>query len=350
MYLARFLFFLVITCILFLSATPAAAITVEELAAKCEKMETEIKDVSLRYIVHYTASPEERAERFPDPTQVLISITDPNYKLAVSTPSNPNDLNSPEKWMMKMEISEKVKGGPDNDVWDSNTISSYNGEISKKLVIGNSSGSYNPDASISEGLSYETYPWYITPLGYSVFELSIDTFRTRLSDWLKGKKGPVNLSDKVEKIEGFDTIRADLFIEFHREGKTHIYNSRRVYFSIDHDYYPVKYEFMGAKGETVEGNVVKYQVATSYSHNVASLAEIQKGIYFPDSGFVSEPNEPLDAIWYAVGEIAVNQGLEKEDLDITFPPGTEVKDKIRGIEYVVRPTEGQFEQILQSFK
>ena len=350
MYLTRFTFLLITTFMFFLTATSAAAITIEELAAKCERIETEIKDVSMHYVVHYISSPEERAERFPDPTKVLISVTDPNYKITVSTPPNPNDLNTPEKWMMKMEISERVKGGPDNTVWDSKTISSYNGEISKKLVIGNSSGRYNPDAIISEGLDYETYPWYITPIGYSVYELSIDTFRTRLSDWLKGNKGTVRLSNEVEKVEEFDTIRADFFIEFNREGKTHIYNARRVYFSIEHDYYPIKYEFMHTKGKTVEGNIIKYKVAPTYSHNIASLTEVQNGMYFPDCGFVSEPNKPVDAIWYAVGNITINQGLEKEDFDISFPPGTKVRDRTKDIEYVIKPTEEQFEQALQALK
>ncbi|MHC5073609.1 MAG: hypothetical protein ACYTFE_02140 [Planctomycetota bacterium] len=276
-------------------------------------MEMEVNDITIHYIVHYTLSPEERAKSLP--AQVLVSVTDPNKKLTALMPSDPNDLNLPEKWMVKMEDSDKVKGGPNNDVWDSKMIISYNGENTKQTVIGSSTGDKTPHTSIFKGLRYNLFPWHTTPLGHSVFELSIDTFKTRLSDWLKGKSGPVKLSSEVENIDGFNCIRADFFIEFQRDGKTHIYINRRVYFSIEHDYYPVKYEVMTAKSEIVEGNIVKYRMTPHYSHNTASLAEVQEGIYFPTSGFVSEPNEPIDARWQAVGKIIVNQGLKKEDFD-----------------------------------
>jgi len=80
--------------------------------------------------------------------------------------------------------------------------------------------------------------------------------------------------------------------------------------------------------------------------DIHSLQEVQKGLWFPSTGFTKSTNNKRINGFRALGKILVNQGLKDEDFDIEFPPGTRVADEITGKSYTIKPTQQQVDQSL----
>jgi len=133
------------------------------------------------------------------------------------------------------------------------------------------------------------------------------------------------LDDQVIKDGDFNVVRVD-FVQ-PQSG----YIILRAYFSVDHDYYPVKYEHM--TGGPAELNRVGYTVV------VTSLQEVLPQIWFPTNAiFIGDPK--VTDIHRAIGKIKINQGLSEKDFDLEFPAGTMVVDKIKGRKYIVASGSG----------
>lgn len=159
----------------------------------------------------------------------------------------------------------------------------------------------------------------ISLLGASIYRCSVfgaTGFRS-LSSLLK-ELG--RLDKQVYHIDGFKVVRADLV-----EPQTG-YVTLRVYFAVDHNYYPVRYEHMSGGPEEV--NRVGYTIA------VQSLAEVLPGVWFPSSVVFSVPSRKFVDHYRAVGKIRVNDDLSAKDFELEFPAGTYVRDEIEGIEYI----------------
>ena len=150
------------------------------------------------------------------------------------------------------------------------------------------------------------------------------TDKLPLSVILRRHKELVRLDNNVEKVNGFNTIRADFLQEWTKQVCI------RVCFSVDHGYTPVRYEYI-SKGKP------------GLTFDVGALEQVAEALWFPSSGLIkTTDSERMDG-FQTIGKIVVNQGLTHEYFDIDFPPGTEVRDEIRDLEYVVKPTEEQFE-------
>jgi len=140
-------------------------------------------------------------------------------------------------------------------------------------------------------------------------------------DILRSKsKERVHLYNRIEKINGFDTIRADLL---HPTKQVYL----RIYFSVEHGYTPVKFEYI-RNGSEVSSTV-----------EVTSLQKIADGLWFPSSGIMNHYHGMTKIEYKAIGNIVINQGLKEEDFDIEFPTGTQVDDQVRGIKYIATSTE-----------
>jgi hypothetical protein len=131
------------------------------------------------------------------------------------------------------------------------------------------------------------------------------------------KKYPdlIILDETVRKIDGFNTIRA-VFLQ--QSTKRPI---MRVYFSKDHNYYPVRYEYM--KGDKVD-----------FSFQVKKLEKIGDNLWFPSSGVISTcDTERVDA-FQATAPIRCNHRKKSDVFQIEITPGTEVRDEINNSEYI----------------
>ncbi len=316
--------FYIIALFLLLARVPAApAVTAEQLADICEAMESAIVDISLEY--EWYNIPPWTLEETPPEIRMKVAIPKDGlrrFKLSAAgllSNRDPNDPNSafPNRLLLEESVTLINEHG---DTWDSVIKGSYNGKIAKYIEI---RAGRNPSGGISHKKRF-ILPMTLTPIGFSVLRLSMckPMANVPLSAWLRDKEF-VRLDNAIEKVNGFNTIRADLL----QEQTKNVY--LRIYFSVDHGYTPVRYEHMSGGKPGFE------QVPLAFE--VHSLEQVSEGLWFPSSGLISSADDKRADGFQVIGKILVNQGLTDEDFDIEFPPGTKVQDEIKGVKYVVKP-------------
>jgi hypothetical protein len=216
----------------------------------------------------------------------------------------------------------------DGKSWDSIVTESFNGSISKRLAIGGWPTTTAKRGSVRQGGGPDNSTILLSPLGFSILRcrFTSSTDFKGLSVLLRDEEF-TRVDNDVREINGFRTVCVEVL---HRVTK---FVWARVYFSADHGYTPVRYEY--TSGGRPEINHVVITV------NIHSLQKVADGIWFPDIGAI-ETDDHTHA-FQTKGRIIVNQGLGAEDFDIVFPPGTKVHDEIRNLTYTVKPSEEQFD-------
>jgi hypothetical protein len=133
------------------------------------------------------------------------------------------------------------------------------------------------------------------------------------------KKYPdlIILDETVRKIDGFNTIRT-VFLQ--QSTKRPVI---RIYFSKDHNYYPIRYEYM--KGDKVD-----------LSFQVESLEKIGNNLWFPSSGIISTSDSKRVDAFQTTAPILYNQHKKSDVFQIEITPGTEVWDEINNSEYIAQ--------------
>ena len=296
-----------------LTSVTAAEMTVEQLADICESMESAIVDVSVDY--EWYVDPPMTLKDIAG-TGILIDKGRQKCRLITARPF------ADRVWFSRSGTIMNASG----DSWHTTNTSSYNGRISKQLTIGSSR---RPD--YTDGAVYGDRRFVpsmnLTLLGFSVLRLGFSEVadKTSLSSFLREHKELVRLDSTVTKVNGFDTIRADLLTTWNKM------LFMRIYFSVDHGYTPIKYEYM--RGPEVSISVV-----------VTALQQVADGLWFPSGGITGSPDDKSSNVYSATGKIIVNKGLSDEVFDIEFPAGTKVNDEVKGTEYIVKPTEQQKQQ------
>lgn len=304
-----------------LASVEPAAITVERLADICEAMESAIVDISLEY------------EWYVEPPRTVEDIAGTGMLMVKG--------HRRHQWSTARPFADRVRTvesatimNAEGDSWNSVTKKSYNGKFGKNVWISLTLDGVlrtTPDGIITKSKSFMP-SLILSPLGFSVLRLSFSKVADNqpLSVVLR-KLG--RLDNAVMKINGFNTIRADVLQEVTKQVVL------RIYFSVGHGYTPIRYEHIrlgrpeSGKLEIVAGTI-----------EVNSLEEVAKGLWFPSGGTISSPDDKQMNGYRAISEIVVNQGLTDEDFDIEFPPGTKVRDEIRDTEYIVKPTKEQKEE------
>jgi len=328
----KFPFYVIASILLFGHPSTAVPISSQELANICARIESTIVNVSLDY--EWRLSPAHTLEDVAGTGLGAVKDGIRRFKLsAARLLSDVNDTNSPRTWRWLLEQSETIIS--QYGTWDSVEKVSYDGKVAKRLVIGGVSKTGVPtstaDGVVSDGPN--SIPAW-TALGFSIFRSSLDkAIGKKLLSTLLRDTEFVRVDSNVKKINGFNTIRADLLTNVAGFKQAYL----RIYFSVDHGYTPVRYEHMGG-GKTPETNRVACFI------DVNSLEEVGEGIWFPSSGIVRTSDDKHTFVYMATSKIVVNQALTKKDFDLDFPPGTEVWDKIKDTKYVVRPTEEKFRQ------
>jgi hypothetical protein len=307
----------------------AAGVTLDELAERCKAIESAIVDVSLEYELLYLPPPSTYEQRLEFKKQMGVDILyakDGRSHFVFSAARNPSEPNSLTNWRYLVQKSETLAFIDDSACWDGLTVQSYNGKICKRLDIGGWPET-RQSGYVSEGkpplLSDNSFS--TSPLGFSVYRLPLGQTAGKkpLSVILKTYRDFCRLDDTVQNINGFNTVRVDLYPWLEKPPTGDSWPWARVYFSVDHAYTPVRYEATNGR-EVVS------------CCQVLSLEQVADGLWFPSSGRIGCPDAAHSNIYTATGKILVNQGLTEKDFDIAFPPGTKVRDEIKDVTYVVK--------------
>ncbi len=313
------LFYCLMVFVLPLTQVPqAAAITTDELADIIEQMESAIVDISLEYewLVDTKQTLEERL-KLAAIRGWAISTGPSNCKMVCSVADfDPNDPDALlfDKFLLEQSGTSMTK--PDVS-WNSLTKKSYNGVISKNLYVG------GPQGTAKEGRIFipdrPSYSWIFNPVKYfSIFRYRAIE-KIPLSEMLRN--GIVRTNYTVKRIKDFNTIS----VEFIDESTSKPF--KRVLFSVDHGFTPVKYEDLNTQ-----------TAAPIFTVETTSLQKVGPGLWFPGSGVMTNHTDTQGRsnVYKATGQIAVDQGLIMRHFDIDFPTGTKVHDEIKGKEYVVK--------------
>jgi len=313
-----------------------AEITIEQLANTCQRMECAISDISMVYDTYGVPAqtPEEFRARYEEEKVMLIQDGHISSRLSAANLCPRNEANEPNSALVQGRFlleDTMVVITQDGNSWENSNIACFDGIITKRLYIGGWPRQA-VSAYITEGQQIDACSLILGPLGFSVLRPALPEFGDGgpLSGLLR-YSGFVNLDTNTTSVNEFNVIRADILNRVSRRV------FMRVYFSVDHGYTPVRYEYLGGGGPESSRMVV-------IRVDIHSLQEVSDGLWFPSSGSVEAPRQgPQSHVFQAVGRIVVNQGLAAKDFDIVFPAGTKVHDEIRNITYTIKPSEEQFD-------
>ena len=291
-------------------------ITLDSLSDICEAMERAIIDVTVEYEISF------------DPLPTLDEIQKLGGSAVGTGPQKFTwSAAKPFRELSKSSCDLSVMGGNGGN-WDVHISQAYNGKVAKKYQLD------GWPRKTSKGIITNKEIFRLrhadTPLFYTVHHFTDHP----LSQILREKeKFTVVLDNKIQKVNNDNAICVSIYA--HIEGKKVI--TQRVFFSLEHNFTPVKIEYFNGRTATIE-------------YDVLELKEIEKGIWFPMKGCAVslEPNDPK--IVYQASKVVLNQGLKKEFFDIEFPPGAEVRDEIMGSRYIIKPTLKQFDEWLEKEK
>lgn len=283
----------------FLTSTQALAITVEELADICEAMEKNIQDIYIEF--EWCTDPPPNINEMPGNSS-FMSIGPEKCTWATKRPFGQFSLSTEEVTLVNQY----------GDSHNETIKQSYNGKIAKRFQ--KSSAQHRKDRL--EGLVTRrdnfVYDMLQTPAGLSILHFSLRKAAGRkpLSEFLRDNKEVIRLDDNIVKINGFNAIKVDIL---HKISKK-LWGT--VYFSVEHGYTPVRYEYWS-------GGLKR--LITRY--NVTSFEKISDGLWFPKSGYSEWPRDDDKRTVFTATKISLNQGLGDEFFDFEFPPGTKVYDE-----------------------
>lgn len=286
------------------------AINADELASICEAMESSIHDITVEY--EWYVDPPLTPEYLAGMGGGFIAKGRPKYQWSTAIPFADRSL--------RTEIV--VFMNKDGKSWPGTRKQSYNGKIAKYLEIYEPTGHPKMTGTLSKSKRFMP-DRALTPEGFSILRFHDDLISTKLR-----RSDQLVLDTNVETVGEFATVRADFMLP--SRGVPYL----RVYFSVDHGYTPVRFEYM--KNDKVSSFV-----------NVTSLEKVSDGLWYPKSGRVGRTQDKHHNV-YTASKVIVNQGLDDDHFDIEFPPGTKVIDEITNMEYIIRPTESQFNEWLEN--
>lgn len=318
-----------------------ADISIEQLAEIIEQMEDSIRDVSVEY--DWRIEPAYTYEESEKEFSEMSNASDPNKQKPVSAcgPSScgflsakdgitrhrliaagfskiqePNGirLDGPKMFRFEESVTIVMKDG---NSFDSNTLEVFNGKKFKRLQVG---GWPQPrrDAFITDSAKSMTYPFSLTPLGFSVFRFGMSkTTDNRLLSYVLGTD-ITSLSNSVWKVNDFNAVRIEIIPTWLKRP------IERVYFSVDHGYTPIRHAFVDPRSSNED-----------LVFDVEELQQIGEDLWFPSAGIIRNSKALQVNRFMTKGAIVTNQGLGPKDFDLDFPDGTRVDDRITGKSYTV---------------
>jgi hypothetical protein len=224
---------------------------------------------------------------------------------------------SPVNWgFVKEESATLVM--KDGNSWQQTTKESCDGKVGRKLSMG---GWPTPRkwAKISGQKQEPEVSLRLTPMGFSVFHTSLSKMTNyyTLSYILKNNPEMIYLDTTVQSVGGFKTIHIDLL---QQTAKIPV---ARIYFSIDHNYTPVRFEYLRRDNPNV-------------TFEVQTLEKIGENLWFPSSGDIINSDSDNINAFQTTSPIICNQKRDNKVFEIELPSGTEVTDEVKGTTYKVK--------------
>lgn len=225
------------------------------------------------------------------------------------------------------------------------TIVTYNGEQGKTYKVAGIPGQPGMEHRTALVANRPTEQLRIdgTPIGYiACFSLrGFDDKIVNLPEYLRlirdvSKTDRLDFDTEIKRINDCNAISLRHWRRVNRNdnGEEIDLLIATYYFSVDHDLSLVRKETM----ESID--------QISCRNDVYRFEKLSNGIWFPmECAFIDFAPDGTSNI-FKVTKVTVNQGLTEKDFDVTFPPGTEVTDRITGKRYVVKPTQEQLDESL----
>jgi hypothetical protein len=238
-----------------------------------------------------------------------------SFKLLLSRINEPDPDAGQGEW--RFYLKQETTLIDKNEVaWDNITIHTFDGTARRRF----DSGGY-PRKATTGLVTKQLLPinLMLTPVGFTVLRLGLDVDRIPLSLRLADKE-LAKLSPDSIVVGEFNTRWVSLLQEATKKPCI------LVYFSIDHCYTPVKYEFL---------NVGESQSRIAYVVEIGSLEQVGGDLWFPTSGTIAKPGTVRIDAFQTTGELRTNGQTDPNMFSIDFPPGTKVIDMIQDREYVV---------------
>lgn len=297
----------------------ATAVTIDELAGICEKMESAITDISFQFEWYVMPAPtiEQLAQEVNMPPRYVRVAKDGTYNFKVAAKVSGAGLHDPniplfeylyvEDTSLSLNYLGVVHEGVLKQSYDGNALQFLT--IAKKPKASSSASIYKDRGTFNIGPS---------PLDYMLLSFRQKGYHTLLSTFLREHKSHIRLDDTVEQINGFNAIRLDFLIEDTDQPYM------QVYLSPDYGYAPVRYK-----------HTININKGNFLTFDVHSLQKVAEGLWFPTSGMNHSTDEDEVQAFQVIGDVVINQGLTAGDFDIEFPVGTRVHDEIQGRTYIV---------------
>ncbi len=291
------------------SPATSYGITVEDLADVFDAMESAILDVSIEY--EWYNDRQETADDIQG-TNYVIPVTREICEFRSARPFKELQLHSSIVKLMDERASQ----------FTSVQKVGSNGGVVRELTVGGLVNGQSDDdqrhGTITKRRSL-LRKWNLTPMAFTILRDYPDGL---LSTGLRDYPEAFRVAPGAVMVRGFSTV----VLEFvSPTNQVH----RKLYLSVEHAYAPVRYEFFGGNSKALRVEV-----------DVLNLEEVVEGVWFPVKGTVGGVDEVKNV--YEAKKVQLNQGLTKDDFTFEFPPGTQVVDEIANVQYVVRPSEEQF--------
>ena len=302
----------------------ANAITIEELADTCEKMEKAYEDITVDY--EWAVKPPATIEDLKkDGIGGLLTIGPEKCSFSTKVPFDKRMLyKSNEKLMNEEEKTFKEI-----------RIDSYDGKTAKHFTQGALCPT-GEQVDISFGVITERKDFLpllnVTPLSFTIFRMRYaESEKISIPECLR-KNEVVSINDSIKKVNDFNTVNIELLWDVPDIPLIHKKQWKYcIYFSVDHGYTPVKFE---------QFNPSESGPKLIYAVNITALKKVSDNLWFPSKGYLGSPANNLINT-YNASKIIVNQGLTDKDFDIKFPLGTRITDETTGFGYVQAENEMQ---------
>jgi len=297
---------LAVILVVSVSALPCSALTLGELADVFDAMESSIRDVVVEF---EWSNQKQLTEEDVRGTGQAFPVSKEICSFATARP-----FSELQSYSQKVDLSTER-----GETFLSDNRYAYNGDVLKHLTIG-ALDERPPHGTITKRRDV-IREWTITPMAFTILRGIKEGL---LSQALREHPEAFRLVDGIHQIREFRTVELDFVTP---QGVVH----RRYFFSVDHGYAPVRYEWLDVSNGKIKAEV-----------DILALKEVSAGLWFPIKGTTGHVADESPNV-YEAKDVKVNQNLSKAYFYLEFPPRTAVIDEIANIQYTYKPTELQLE-------
>ncbi len=277
-------------CVLAGLSLPCRALTLKELADVFEAQESAIVDVVVEY--EWRNEQQQPAEGSREADDSLF-VPKETCVFATAEPFSERQL-----YFSKGDVTTKQ-----GETFSVEVKRAYNGDVLKELSIGGTSP--RPPQGIITDRADRLRDWTLTPMAFT----SLRNRKEGMLSEIRNHPEAVRLAEGTRRVRDFTAIELDFVTA---QGAVH----RKYFFSVDHGYAPVRYEWIDIGSGKTNAEV-----------DVLALKEVSPGLWFPMKGTSRHVRDEAKAV-YEAKTVKVNQNLAKDYFDLEFPPDAEITDEI----------------------